>query len=49
MREKVRARVIMWMSGEPRALPFGTAGQADAGGLPPHGASGLGVVGHDGQ
>ena len=38
-----------WVSGEPRALPFGTVGRVGAGGLPPRGASGMGAVGHDGR
>jgi len=48
-REKARATVSAWVSGEPRAFPFGVVGWADAGGLPPHGVSGLGAVGHDGH
>ena len=49
MREKARARVSAWVSGEPRALPFGATGRAGADGLPPRGARGLGAVRHDGR
>ena len=48
-REKARPRVSAWVSGEPRALPFGVAGRDGTGGLPPCDVSGLGAVGHDGQ
>ena len=37
----------MWVSGGPRALPFGAARRAGADELPPHFAIDLGVVGHD--
>ena len=48
-REKTRARVSVWVSGEPRALPFCMVGWASIGGLLPHGLSILGTVGHDGR